>query len=152
MSVLRTLLVSASAALVMAGCASGPSYKEVAGTFPAVKPDSGRIFFFRSNSMVGAALQPDIRLNDEVVGESKPGGFFFIDKPAGKYTVATATETEKTLSFALDSGETKYVRTSPAAGVMVGRVEPTLETPDVGQKEVEELHFTGGAKAPQEKK
>ena len=53
----------------------------------------------------------------------------------------TATETEKPLSFALDAGETKYVRTSPSLGLIVGRVVPELETPEKAQSELPSLSF-----------
>jgi hypothetical protein len=98
--------------------------------------------------MFGAAIQPDIRLNGQVVGESKPGGFFFVDRPAGSYIAAASTETEKTLSFALDAGETKYVRSTPSLGVMVGRVVLALETPEKAKEELSSLSYTGNSVAP----
>lgn len=137
----RTLLLSTATVVAMAGCASGPSYREVASSIPTLSPENGRLYFFRSSSMFGAALQPDIKLNGDKVGESKPGGFFYVDRPAGQYTVSTATETEKTLTLALDAGETKYVRTAPSLGVMVGRVVPTLEDAAAAQKEIDGLSF-----------
>jgi starvation-inducible outer membrane lipoprotein len=63
-------------AAVLAGCATGPKFAETSSSMPAVKAGDGRIFFYRSSSMMGAAIQPDVRLNGEVVGPSKPGGFF----------------------------------------------------------------------------
>ncbi|CAE6859444.1 hypothetical protein R75461_07903 [Paraburkholderia nemoris] len=141
----RTVLLASSVALLAAGCASGPQYKEMAGSIPTLTADHGRIYFLRSNSIVGAAIQPQIKLNGTAIGHSKPGGFFYIDEPAGQYTVSTQTETEKTVSFALDAGETKYVRTSVSLGLLVGRVVPSLEEPDSGAKEIEELKYTGGS-------
>lgn len=112
-------------------------------SMPTLKPGEGRIYFLRSVSMFGAAIQPDIRLNSQVVGESKPGGFFFVDRTAGKYVAAASTETEKTLSFVLDAGETKYVRSSPSLGLMVGRVVLELETPEKAKEELASLSYTG---------
>ncbi len=145
--VLRTVASAIGITVLMAGCASGVKYSEMASTIPTLKADQGRVYFLRSSSMVGAAVQPDIKLNNEVVGESKPGGFFFVDRPAGKYAVSTSTETEKTLSFALDAGETKYVRTSVSMGLMVGRVIPTLETPEKAQEELPSLSYAPKAPA-----
>jgi len=136
-----------STAALFAGCASGPKYAEMSKSIPPLKADQGRIYFFRSGSMVGAAVQPEIRLNGTVVGASKPGGFFYVDRPAGNYVAATATETEKTLSFALAAGETKYVRSSPSIGLLVGRIVLELEDPKKGQDEVETLSFTDGLPA-----
>ncbi|MGV3742911.1 MAG: DUF2846 domain-containing protein [Burkholderiaceae bacterium] len=111
-----------SLAIVLTGCASGVKHKEMAASIPAVKADQGRIYFFRSASMFGAAIQPNIMLDGKVVGESKPGGFFYVDAPAGNHEVSTSTEVEKKLTFTLDKKEVKYVKTSPSLGLMVGRV------------------------------
>src|SRR5688572_9924685 len=103
----RTFLkfaLAAAATAVLAGCASGIKHSEMASSIPTIAAGQGRVYFFRSSSMVGAAVTPDIRLNGAVVGESKPGGFFYVDRPAGNYTASTSTETQKTLSFTLQPG------------------------------------------------
>lgn len=139
----RMLIATMAVTSLLAGCASGVKHSEMAASIPTVKAGEGRIYFLRSTSMFGAAIQPDIRLNNEVVGESKPGGFFFVDRPAGKYVASAATETEKTLSFVLDAGETKYVRSSPSLGLLAGRVVLELETPDKAKEELPSLSYTG---------
>jgi hypothetical protein len=121
----------------LAGCASGPPFKEVSASFPALAPDKGRIFFYRP-SAAGAAVKPDVNLNGQVVGSSVSHGFFFVDRPAGDYKVSTTTEVEKTLTFHLDRGQTRYVRLNISMGFMVGHVYPTLAEPDVGKKEIEQ--------------
>lgn len=131
------------ATALMTGCASGPKYAEVAKSIPTLKADQGRVFFLRSSSAFGVALRPDIRLNNEVVGTSQAGGFFYVDRPAGRYVAATSTETENTLSFVLDAGEVKYVRTSTSLGFLAGHMVPTLETPAVAEKELPELSYIG---------
>ena len=133
------------AAAVVGGCASGPKYSEVSKSIAPIAAGEGRIYFFRSSSMLGAAIQPEIRLNNVVVGSSKPGGFFYVDRPAGTYVGAASTETEKTLSFALAAGETKYVRSAPSFGLLVGRINLELEDRHKAQTEIETLSFTGGA-------
>ncbi|WP_348984422.1 DUF2846 domain-containing protein [Achromobacter sp. Bel] len=136
------------ATVVMAGCASGVKHSQMASTIPVVQQGEGRIYFMRSASMFGAAVQSDIRLNGEVVGRSQPGGFFYVDRPQGTYKASTSTETEKTLSFVLDAGETKYVRSSPSLGLMVGRIVLELDTPEKAEKELGGLSYTGKPVAP----
>lgn len=138
---LKALAGSAFVALVASGCASGPQYNEIVSSIPTLKETQGRIYFYRSNSMFGAALQPNVKLNGTPVGESQPGGFFYVDEPAGQYVVSTATETEKTVSFKLDAGETKYVKTSVGFGLFVGRIIPSLESPDEAVKSLGDLHY-----------
>ncbi|NRF65905.1 DUF2846 domain-containing protein [Aquincola sp. S2] len=136
------LAATLAAAALFAGCASGPKYAEVAKSIPTLKAGEGRIYFFRSSSMFGAAIQPEIKLNDQVVGSSQPGGFFYVDRPAGKHVASASTETEKTASFQLDAGETKYLRTSPSFGVLVGRIVIEIEEPAKAKAEIEGLSLT----------
>ena len=133
-------------AAVLTGCASGPKYSETASTMPALGPGQGRIFFYRSSSMLGAAVQPEVRLNGQVVGKSVPGGYFFIDRPAGSYVASASTETEKTASFTLDAGETKYLKTTPTFGVVIGRIEITIESAAAAKAELPSLSNTALAK------
>jgi len=133
-------------AAVVTGCATGPKFSETSASMPAVKAGDGRIFFYRSNSMLGAAIQPDVRLNGEVVGPSKPGGYFYVDRPAGAYSAATSTETEKTVSFRLDAGENKYIKMTPGFGVVVGRMVLSVEPAQTAQTELATMSYVGMAK------
>src|SRR5215470_15137586 len=106
MPVIVVVLVVAVAAL--AGCAtSGPKFTEMTTTTGApAAPGSGRIYFYRT-TVLGAAVQPDVRLNGQVVGSAVPRGFFFVDRPAGNYEVTTSTEVERKLTFTLEPGQTR---------------------------------------------
>lgn len=141
MKIVNSLLVVA--AIVLGGCASsGPKLSEMQAGIAPLAADSGRVYFYRSSSMLGAALQPDIHLNGKVVGSSKPGGFFYADVPAGNCTVSTATEVEKQLTFTIAPKETRYVKTSPSFGLLVGRIIPELIPAAEAEKELAELHYT----------
>jgi len=135
-------LIAVAAALT--GCAaSGPSHKEMEAKMPVLKADQGRVFFYRPASFVGGGLSPDIKLDGVVVGESKQGGFFYVDTAAGKHEASTTTEATNNLSFVLDKGEIKYVRTKVSMGIMVGRVIPELVGAEEAKKEIAETAYTG---------
>jgi hypothetical protein len=140
---IRALLISTSAALIATGCASGPEYKDVASAIPTLSADHGRIYFFRSANIGGSAIQPEIKLNDKVVGRSVPGGFFFVDEAPGEYTVSTSTEVKHDIKFTLRAGDTKYVRTTVSMGFLVGHITPTLDDPETAPQEIEQLKYTG---------
>jgi len=126
------------------GCAAtGPLYSEIAPSIPPVSGDKGRVYFFRADTMLGAAMTSDIRLNDRVVGKSERGSFFYVDEAPGNYTVSTATEVERQLTFTLSAGETKYVQTSVSFGVLVGRINSILASPNDAKAEIANLHYTG---------
>jgi len=126
------------------GCsATGPKYTEYRSKIPAVPSDKGRIYFYRDDSMLGAALTPDIKLNNKAVGESLPGGFFFVDQAPGKCSVSTSTEVERTLEFTLAPAEVKYVRTSVSMGFLAGHVIPELVGKAEAEKALTDLSFAG---------
>ena len=91
-----------------------------------------------------AAVQPDVKLNGEVVGTAVPNGFFYVDRPAGKYDILTTTEVDRKLSLTLDKGQTRYVRLGVSIGFFVGHVYPELVEPSVGAKEIQETQYSGG--------
>ena len=139
---LRACIASAAAVLLF-GCASGPKLAEMQSSMPALNPDQGRIYFYRTSSMMGAAIQPSVLLNGKVVGDSKPGGFFYVDTAPGAQEVSTTTEIEKKLSFTLEPKQTRYVRTSTSFGVLVYRVQPELVDNATGDKELRETSYIG---------
>ena len=135
-------------AVALVGCAaSGVKQKDMASSIPTVSADSGRIFFFRSSGFAGGAVQPSIKLDGVIVGDSKPGGFFYVDTAPGKHEVSTSTEAENKLTFVLEKGEVKYVKTSVSMGLFVGRVVPTLVSNADAMAELPELSYTGGPAA-----
>lgn len=130
-------------ALAVSGCASGPKFDTISAQIPNLKKNEGRIFFTRAAEYQGSAVQPNIKLNGEVVGVSKPGGFFYVDRAAGDYVVTIATEVENSVSFRLNAAETKYIKTSPSWGLLVGRITPTIENAEQGKSDVRSLSYTG---------
>ena len=142
---IRRIVLSALvlASMFLAGCASGPKFSEVSSSILPIPVAEGRIYFFRSSSMMGAALQPDIHLDGQVVGTSKPGGFFYVDRPAGTYVASTQTEVEKSTTFTLAIGETRYLRTTPTFGLLVGHIAVEVEDPQKAMAEIQTLSLTG---------
>lgn len=133
------------AGAMFSGCAGGPKFGEVRAQLPQLAQSKGRIFFYRDRSPFGSAMQPQIVLNDEVVGKSQPGGFFIVDRPAGDYSVTCSTEVTKKLTFTLAANEKKYIRTRVNLGVLVGHVEPSLESEEEAIKTLEATSYTGDA-------
>lgn len=131
---------------VVSGCATGPKYSEVKNTIPKLSSDNGRIYFYRPTNMgFGSGIQPSVNLDGKVVGESKPGGFFFVDAAPGNHEVALSTEVEKKLTFTLDKGQERCVRMAVGLGVVVYRVYPELADPQQCQSEIKDLSYIGAA-------
>jgi len=133
---------------LLASCASPRGLDEPPLQIPALKPGYGRVYFTRPGEFAGSAIQPEIRMNNEVVGRSVPGGFSYVDRPPGKYVVTTATEVENAVTFQLAAGETKYITTAVTPGILVGHVTPTLEFPEQGQSDIGRLRYVGSNSDP----
>ncbi len=124
----------------LAGCAtSGPTFAEAKANLPAITPDQGRIFFYRT-AVIGAAVQPAVKLNDVVVGSAVPRGYFYADRPAGSYTVSTTTEVTRTLSLTLAPGQIRYVQLNIGMGFFIGHVYPELVDDAAGQADIANCH------------
>jgi hypothetical protein len=118
------------------GCASGAKYADLKGSIPALNAEKGRIYFYRISAL-GAAIQPEVRLNTELVGKAVPGGFWYVDRVPGEYSVVTSTEVSRKLSFTLAAGQTRYVRLNISFGFFMGHVYGELVEEAVALKDLE---------------
>jgi hypothetical protein len=136
-------VASLSIIALVAGCATGgPKYKEMSQGLTTPQPGTERIWFYRT-AVLGAAVQPKVKLNGEVVGSAVPGGFFYVDRSPGDYTVTTATELEKKLTFTLEQGQPRYVRLDISIGFFVGHVYAVLVDEEKAKEEMESTIYTG---------
>lgn len=145
MHTVKSVLTLIAIVLITGCAATGSLYTEIESSIPSLSKDKGRIYFYRSSTIVGGAITSDIRLNDRVVGRSVRGSFFYVDEAPGNYTVTTSTEVERQLTLALSAGETKYVQTSVSMGVLVGRINSILASPNEAKAEIATLRYTGAA-------
>jgi hypothetical protein len=138
MKTVMTLLIASALALV--GCASGAKFTDYAAKLPPPKQGDGRIWFFRPQKVLGAAVQPTVYLNGRAVGTAKPGGFFHVDRPAGQYEVKCKTEWSDSTTFTLAPQSTKYIRLLMVPGLLVGHVLPREDSPTDALEDLQTLH------------
>ncbi len=141
--VLSKLLFVITVSFLLVGCATtGPKFTELAPSISNLAPNMGRIYIYRT-SVLGAAIQPQVNLNGEVIGKAVPKGFFFVDKKPGNYVITTSTEVTRKLSLTLDKGQIRYVRLNVSLGFFVGHVYPELVEPQVAEKEIQDCRYIG---------
>lgn len=134
---------------LISGCSTPPSYDEYASTLQPVSDGNGRIYFYRLTTE-GDSIRPAVRIDGEPVGRTIPHGFFYVDLPAGNYTIAATTKKKPTLSIDLDAGEMKYVRLDVQILVASWQVTPVLVSQAVGSEEVRRTQYTGTIVATKE--
>ncbi|WP_179283895.1 DUF2846 domain-containing protein [Bordetella genomosp. 10] len=109
---------------MLAGCAR-PSYDRVEETYAGLPPGQGRIYFYQpSNPGEQATGNPYVLLNGRKTGRTSPGDFFFVNRPAGRHTVAIDYSNAPPLPLQLAAGETRYVRINKGAGRLTYNEEP----------------------------
>ena len=131
---------------LMAGCASGPKFNSVEASLAAVPAGKARIFFYRSTAL-GAAIQPEVRLNGTVVGKAEPHGVFFVDRDPGNMEVVTGSEVDRKLTFTVAAGDRRYVKLGVGLGVLVYRIIPELIDEAEALKEMSDLSYVGAGAA-----
>lgn len=145
----RLTLAASAAAILLAGCA-GPRYGEIAAQIPSIEAGAGRIYVYQPADG-GNAAEPAIMVDGRKVGRSKPGRFFFVDRPAGTHTIVTAADKKAgrpALDVRLDAGQTRYVRTEIVAGAQVLRLEDDTEK---AQQDMSGLRYWGAGWRDREK-
>ena len=103
----------------------------------------GRIYFYRSSVPVGLAVQPDININGVKVGSAVPNGFFFVDRPPGKYEISAKTETEEKVTVTLLAGETKYIQFYLSPGILLPHANLNPVAREKAEQEMADLSQTG---------
>lgn len=141
------LLLAAFAACLFGCSATGPRYSEMAQSLPSLGENEGRIYFYR-DSILGAAIQPEVTVNGQVVGKSQPGSFFFIDRPAGAYKASARTEAEGSIDIVLRPRQTAYIEMSIGMGFLVGRPAFERVAEAAGRKALPSLAYGGRMPLP----
>ncbi|AOB33410.1 hypothetical protein AKI39_04610 [Bordetella sp. H567] len=148
----RRIPALAAALLLLAGCASR-HYEDVSDSLAPMAPGEGRIVLYTpaTDVSLGANAQPRVRLNNRLIGRAKPGGFFYLNRPAGTYTVLA--QRGKPVTFTLEAGQVQYVRFVPDglistnsgdAGAKFLRAELTSSAADA-QAQLENMRFWGAS-------
>ncbi|MBJ9712089.1 DUF2846 domain-containing protein [Burkholderia gladioli] len=134
--------------IAMAGCASSepqkPIYRDMWASVPSPAAGQGRIVFFRNSAKLGDASGDQVKVNDKPAGVMPNGGFFYLDEPAGQYTITTSSAPDKPLTVDVAPGETKYVRMQVPFALIAGPLTPSLERePGKAREELSMLRYVG---------
>jgi Protein of unknown function (DUF2846) len=124
---------------LMIGCVSMPNFAENAKRFPPPEQGKERIWFYRQSRFVGSGIQPSVLLNGEKIGKARPGGYFYVDRPAGNYVVTCETEQINECRLFLAPGSTKYVRLTMGVGVWLAAIVPQEVSRTTALKELADL-------------
>ncbi len=136
--VFLTILMGA----LVSGCASGVAVKDAPeATAPPARGQS-RIVVYRDGVM-GAAVQPTVRVNGRETGTCTPNSAFFVDLEPGTHEVSAKTEVTRSTQVKAEANQTHYVKCSINMGFLVGRPNLAQIVSSSAQAEVAPLVFKG---------
>jgi hypothetical protein len=129
-------------AAILAGCASGVPVTESKVAGEPVPNGKARVAIYRTN-LLGAAIQPVVRVDGRETGRCTPQGVFYVDVNPGQHNLSATTEVEKTSYLSVKEGETAYVKCSIGLGLFVGQPRLDIVSSAVGRTDTQKLKVTG---------
>lgn len=133
------LKISAAAfvalSLFVAGCASGPTLQQNQASITQPSSEQGRVFFYRTNSYFGSAIQPSVKLDGVAVGDAVPNGVFYCDVAPGKHFATVSTEVDRTVEFNAVANQNTYIKMDWGFGWIMARVQIEQVAPEIGAPE-----------------
>ena len=131
--------------VLFAGCASVPTEQaEVSNVIKQVKAPSANnagLYIYRSNSMVGGALKKDVWVDDECIGETARGTFFY-HEVLGNIQHKVSTESEfspNDLMIDTKTGNNYFVKQYIKPGLIVGGAGLKLVPEAEGKQAISDL-------------
>jgi hypothetical protein len=118
------------------------TYAVLHASEPAIPDGFGRIYFYRDSSIMGALIQPEIKIDGaDTGGDSRSGDYFYIDRPAGTYEITTTTEKKEAAPVTVVAGQAAYVKTEVSMGFFAGHVSPSVVDPAKAVTEIADCDY-----------
>lgn len=143
MQAARRLALLALALLAACATPAGPTFIETGATLPPLKPGEGRIVFYTPSKRFGQDVQPEIKLNGTLVGFAITSGYFYVDRPPGRYEATGRSAADGRIELPLTAGETRYVRAFPPSAFSVNAVHFLLVPATEGLADMTGLVYSG---------
>jgi hypothetical protein len=149
MKMISNLLVTSCLAFLAVGCASGVRYGEYRPSLAPPAPGYTRVWFYRP-SLMGAIVQPAVKLDGQTVGNAVPHGFFQVETLPGTHEVSATTEWKHKTQITVSTNAESYVRLNMMMGLVVGHIIPQEVPQSQALKDLKDLRLA--APGPKEVK
>jgi hypothetical protein len=123
-------------ALSLIGCASGKLFDVGKDDIPALKPDMGRIFVYRSFNPLAMLTPLIFKLNGKNIADTYSATIFYHDVEPGTHVI-NFTNGDPNFSFNVSKGNQVYIRYSVVSdSVAKGNVSVDLVNPKIALSEL----------------
>ena len=125
------VLACTLALLVLSAAQAADYYTKIKDDHRRVEPAEGMalVYVFRP-AVVGAAIKTWAFADDQVIGVSKPKGYYFAQVEPGKRIIWAKAENTSAVEIELQAGETYYFQTKIKIGINKARVSIEQITPE----------------------
>jgi hypothetical protein len=133
------ILILIAINLSLIGCASGPAFKPV----DPIPEGKGVVYIYREHAFMGAgsAVTSDVSVNNAPITNILNGGYYpYISDPGTKH-FEVSTETTNEANVVVEAGKEKYLKTTLGMGFVVGHLNLTEVSPEIGKKEIAECNL-----------
>ena len=141
----KKIVFLTTTSVLFPGCASVPTEQvEVSNVLKQVKAPSANnagLYIYRSNSVVGGALKKDVWVDDECIGETARGTFFY-HEVLGDIQHKVSTESEfspNDLMIDTKAGNNYFVKQYIKPGLIVGGAGLKLVPEAEGKQAISDL-------------
>jgi hypothetical protein len=140
-------LLALASMVFLSGCASVPigtqSESSTAKKFSAPSEGMSGVYVYRTDSAFGAALKKDVWIDQECIGETARGVFFYHEVDGDQeHTISTESEfSPNNLIIYMKKGVLYFVQQYIKFGAVVGGAGLEQKDEKTGQEEVSKLNL-----------
>jgi hypothetical protein len=105
-------------------------------TLPSPPPGKGQIVFFRSGTIMGAAMGCSVNENGQKISSLGAGKYFIMVTEPGRHEYSVKSEARDVLALEVEPDETQFATCKIKMGIMAGRpdIRPATEAEFRAQK------------------
>ncbi len=125
----------------------GPAFQKA----DKIQEDIGLVYIYRPSKGFGGGISPDVKANGVVITTLYNGGYYpYFAKP-GEIEFFAKTESTSSVTLDVKAGQVYYIKGTIGIGFFVGRPHLTVESPEVGEKEIAECKLIPEKKEEEKK-
>jgi hypothetical protein len=122
-------------------CGTTGKFIKVSNSFPAAENGKGVVYFYRPSAFTGAAVSYNIFHDNQIIGASKNGKYFYYQSNPGLQVFSATTEVKRELAVDIETGKSYYVKSSVVLGFLVGRPKFSIENESIALEEIKKCQM-----------
>lgn len=142
-------VLAVTALVLVAGCATGPTYQDLEASMPPPPAGQGRLFVYMTDATEVPSFFPQLWLDGAPLGTLRTGTYLTADRPAGLHVLEVHVREEaaafgsqgktEPIQLVFDPGQPIYVSADTLSLVGMVKVTLTPVSSEDGQRDMQPL-------------